>query len=1561
MSNASRGDAGWYAVDVTDQAGTTRSQAMFALVSTAPDEVVSTELRFWGDSRFAPPDGISQPIAISVNSNYNVVLQADGTVVAWNHAPADIPADLENVVAVAAGSQNGMALLADGTVRVWGADSFGMLNVPTDLSDVVKIAAGYYHCLALKADGTVVGWGATYPIYNITIKNGQADVPPDLVNVVDIVGGSNFSIAILEDGTVRYWGWQVANDPTAGSIHNVYHIEGPPWAAFVQHHDGSLESFGESAQTIPADLGLIRQFAWGSVHAIALTTDDDVRIWDWNNNYYGQSTIPDNLDAVLQVEAGLSYSLVLRDTSADTPPVLTDIAARTITELEDLNLSATISGPGPFTYQWQHNGTNISGATTPELTIAEAQLSAAGDYTLAVTNRLGTTVSDPITVTVNPLPVVTDQSSRRQVLAPGATLNLEVTATGNGNLSYQWVRNGHPIADATSPNFNLDRLTLTDGGWFALDITDDHGTRRSPAMFVIIAPDETKVTGWGSGYAEAKNVSRETNDIVAIETGSSHSLALTRDGEALSFGIESAPQNEIPVAARSEVVAIADGYTHALALRSDGTVVAWGSNSDGQINVPETLHDIVAIAAGGYHSLALRSDGKVYAWGRPPWSQSPMPGDLSDVVMISAGELHSLALTRLGEVRAWGYTPQGIVDVPPDLDEVVSIVAGTSHSFAVDASGTARGWGASGWHESSVPASSRGHVLRACAGFQHSFLLLRDGSLYSWGSNVGYMRDHPAGLTGVYDLKGWSAHHLVLESAGAPGIYAPLANVAVNEGQPVEWLVHSTGTDPRTYQWFKDGDPVAGANSPRLRFEEVELADAGSYELVISNAHGSVRSRPASLSVAPVPVITAFSDLRHVVAPGRDLAFSVSATGTGVLHYQWSHRGADIPNANSPTLELSNLTATDSGWYNVEITDDIGTRRSPAILVEVVPAKVRVIAWKPQPDEYTPHWPPAENDFIKVATNGTHRMALRRDGTVRVFENPWTPDDVMAEIPQLSDIVDIAIGGNIVWAVLHADGRVQAWGANGYGQIDVPPTLTRAVKIAVGGFHVLALRDTGTIVGWGRNDYSQASYGNRLTDVVEIAAGYTHSAALLRSRTGVFWGYSNIVGVYAPSLENLVGLSGCDFNWVAAHTDGSVTSWGRGVLHNLPTGLGAVQAIAAGIDHGLLLDEAGTVHAWSGQFHGTIQVPPGLQDVFAITAGGYESVAFMDATPDFATEVSLIDAPSEPVAAGTPLALDFSLSNEGKRNWTSDHQLRLLDATGLVVATASLDGMLRGSQRTISIEFEAPPVLGKLNLFTQLWNTATQQPIGDSSRVTTTVSILSAEGIATQRVTRLQLIGTSATAEITNILRYPAAATRIDWDVLLPDGWRFLGSENDTAATTPTIDDTALLTWSWTEGAADGRSFSYRIQHDDFTGTSAELATLVTAVNGTQTQQYVVRPDPLRLRFRHSADIDGNWDISLSELLRVIELYNTRSGTTRTGRYRVNPSSIDDFDPDESMTATLPGFFHNADYDQDGSVSLGELLRVIELYNTRSGTTRTGAYRFSSGTADGFIAGDDGS
>ena len=68
----------------------------------------------------------------------------------------------------------------------------------------------------------------------------------------------------------------------------------------------------------------------------------------------------------------------------------------------------------------------------------------------------------------------------------------------------------------------------------------------------------------------------------------------------------------------------------------------------------------------------------------------------------------------------------------------------------------------------------------------------------------------------------------------------------------------------------------------------------------------------------------------------------------------------------------------------------------------------------------------------------------------------------------------------------------------------------------------------------------------------------------------------------------------------------------------------------------------------------------------------------------------------------------------------------------------------------------------------------------------------------------------------------------------------------------------------------------------------------------------------------------------------------------------------DGFAPDSARSAGTVAIlekYHSADSNRDGRIDLLELTRVIELYNYRNGSLRTGEYREATGTEDGFAPG----
>ena len=74
---------------------------------------------------------------------------------------------------------------------------------------------------------------------------------------------------------------------------------------------------------------------------------------------------------------------------------------------------------------------------------------------------------------------------------------------------------------------------------------------------------------------------------------------------------------------------------------------------------------------------------------------------------------------------------------------------------------------------------------------------------------------------------------------------------AAVEGQSLRLAAEVGGGDaPFSYQWFKDGAPVAGATRQRFELAAVRHSDAGLYAVVVSNAGGSSASLPVMLTVS---------------------------------------------------------------------------------------------------------------------------------------------------------------------------------------------------------------------------------------------------------------------------------------------------------------------------------------------------------------------------------------------------------------------------------------------------------------------------------------------------------------------------------------------------------------------------------------------------------------------------------------------------------------------------------------------------------------------------------------
>lgn len=126
------------------------------------------------------------------------------------------------------------------------------------------------------------------------------------------------------------------------------------------------------------------------------------------------------------------------------PSISSQPTGATICSGQTTQLCVTASGSGTLTYQWRRDGSNVSGATSSCYTA-----NSAGSYQCIVSNACGSVTSSAAVVTVNSAPSIASQPTGGSACS-GQTVQLCVTASGAGPITYQWQLNGSNIGGATS-------------------------------------------------------------------------------------------------------------------------------------------------------------------------------------------------------------------------------------------------------------------------------------------------------------------------------------------------------------------------------------------------------------------------------------------------------------------------------------------------------------------------------------------------------------------------------------------------------------------------------------------------------------------------------------------------------------------------------------------------------------------------------------------------------------------------------------------------------------------------------------------------------------------------------------------------------------------------------------------------------------------------------------------------------------------------------------------------------------------------------------------------------
>jgi Immunoglobulin I-set domain len=250
----------------------------------------------------------------------------------------------------------------------------------------------------------------------------------------------------------------------------------------------------------------------------------------------------------------------------------------------------------------------------------------------------------------------------------------------------------------------------------------------------------------------------------------------------------------------------------------------------------------------------------------------------------------------------------------------VSVTAGQSAAFSVMAKGTA-------------PLTYQWFLNGTAAGTNSSAFSIAQTTTGQTGAQI-YVKVSNA--TG--SVTSATVTLTVTAAATAPTITQQPLSVSVTAGQSAAFSVVATGTAPLTYQWFLNGT-AAGTNSSAFSIAQTTTGQTGAQiQVKVSNATGSAISNAVTLTVNPVastaPAI-AQQPTNAIVTVGQSATFTVTATGTAPLTYQWFMNGGGV-GTNSSTYTISQTTLGQTGaQIYVQVTNAVSTATSQTVTLTV--------------------------------------------------------------------------------------------------------------------------------------------------------------------------------------------------------------------------------------------------------------------------------------------------------------------------------------------------------------------------------------------------------------------------------------------------------------------------------------------------------------------------------------------------------------------------------------------------------------------------------------------------
>ena len=617
-------------------------------------------------------------------------------------------------------------------------------------------------------------------------------------------------------------------------------------------------------------------------------------------------------------------------------------------------LTVSVIGAAPFSYQWQKDGGDISGATNSAYSIQNAQTNDSGTYSVFVTNSYGSVLSSNAALTVVELPIAMSDDFEPGVdVEKWSAFGGTVLATNYGGYvstsnSLWFGGNGSRFATTRLLNttaggvvsFYLRLASGLSSTWETVDLPGEgvvleYSINRGTNWVNIATYDTSAFTNW---------TFRQINMPAGAQANSTlfRWRQLSNSGSASDHWALDDVQITGPVAPsittqpQSRTVLVGDSVTFSVnAFGSVPLFYQWQKDSGdilGATNSSYTLNNVSLLDSGSYHVIVTNALGSTTSSNgiltvsipsciAPPtnivswWSGD---GNASDVVAGNHGTLVGNASYTNGKVNA-----TFALDGAGDIVKVGNPTNLQLQNFTIEA-----------WvkRNSASVVSADGGVSGHIFGYGSQGYVL----LYQ---NDGTLMLNKVGVSTVssssFKVADTNWHHLAVTKTNTT-VYFYLDGVA-----------YASSPFAATFTFTTEAaiggraDTVTGCFLGAI--DELAIYNRALNGAEIQSIYTASTAGKCS-AIAPAIVQQPLSKTAVV---GQNATFSVNAAGSNPLSYQWLFNQTNsIAGATNSSLILTNIQLSQAGNYAVLVTNAFGSVSSSnaGLTVTLPPANLRILS-----------------------------------------------------------------------------------------------------------------------------------------------------------------------------------------------------------------------------------------------------------------------------------------------------------------------------------------------------------------------------------------------------------------------------------------------------------------------------------------------------------------------------------------------------------------------------------------------------------------------------------------